>query len=99
MHTIIKLQCFDIRTVWQWAASSTSSQPLYSVWGMNTNIYLDLCDPNRSHLDGAREVYHVGWWNILHIIWYCMDCVSFCNIYVIQQGAQYLMIKFIHNVQ
>ena len=28
-----------------------------------------------------------------------MDRVSFCNISVIQQGKQYLMINFIHNIQ
>ena len=30
---------------------------------------------------------------------YCMDRVSFCSIYVIQQDTQYLMINFIHNIQ
>ena len=28
-----------------------------------------------------------------------MDRVTFCNIYVLQQDAQYLMINFIHNIQ
>ena len=32
------------------------------------------------------------------LIWYCMDRVSFCNISVIQQDTQYLMINFIHNI-
>ena len=32
-------------------------------------------------------------------IGYCMDRVSFCNISVIQQDTQYLMINFIHNIQ
>ena len=31
--------------------------------------------------------------------WYCMDHVTFCNISVIQQDTQYLMINFIHNIQ
>ena len=35
-----------------------------------------------------------------YLIWYCMDReVSFCNIYVIQQDTQYLMINFIRNIQ
>ena len=28
-----------------------------------------------------------------------MDCVSFCNISVIQQDTQYLMINFIHTCE
>ena len=28
-----------------------------------------------------------------------MDRVSFCNVYVIQQDTQYLMINFFHNIQ
>ena len=32
-------------------------------------------------------------------IWYCVDRVAFCNIYVIQQDTQYLMINFINNIQ
>jgi hypothetical protein len=31
--------------------------------------------------------------------WYFMDRVSFCNVSVIQQDTQYLMINFIHNIQ
>ena len=30
---------------------------------------------------------------------YSMDRVSFCNISVIQQDTQYLVINFIHNIQ
>ena len=37
--------------------------------------------------------------NIYFVLWYCMDRVSFCNIYVIQKDTQYLMINFIHNIQ
>ena len=33
------------------------------------------------------------------LISYCMDRVSFCNIYVIQQDTKYLMINFMHNIQ
>ena len=32
-----------------------------------------------------------------HLTWYCMDSVSSCNIYVIQQDTQCFMIEFIHN--
>ena len=32
-------------------------------------------------------------------LWYCMDRLSFFNIYVIQQATQYLMINFIRNIQ
>ena len=37
--------------------------------------------------------------NGIYNFWYCMDRVSFCNIYVIQQDTQYMMINFIHNIQ
>ena len=37
---IIKLQCCDIKTVWQWDVSSTVSSYLYSVRSMHTNIHL-----------------------------------------------------------
>ena len=46
-----------------------------------------------------RHLTHCSSQNRKDTLWYCTDYVSFCNIYVIQQDTQDLMINFIHNIQ
>ena len=41
---------------------------------------------------------NVNWWDTGVLTWYCMDRVSSCNIYVIQQDTQCFIIEFIRNI-
>ena len=75
------------------------------------HLSLSIKRPLLAHIKNIRYVHRIfirhvlefdpissgsNTWSLL--IWYCCDRVSFCNISVIQQDTQYLMINFIHNI-
>ena len=76
----------------------TDAKLLHKIFGCKSPIHF-IIEIRTKQTDNPQLKHGQYFVCQLLIIWYCMDRVLFCNIYVIQQETQYLMINFIHNIQ